>query len=1216
MSPKSEPTNNSASSATTTAPAPKRRRISKACLQCRTRKIKCNGKEPACANCIETNQECTYTESRRRGLPPGYVMHLETYIKSFELIMGVIVESFPDAQNILDQAFNHVKSNDPATKITQSRCDHYQSLWKSTPYHEKFTSLASEIAEVLSNSNPSSSKSQIDVSSLQNKRRPEASTDGSKSTSSTQQGVTKTSAQNTLPFNSKEHQGDVSLCALNQYFGPSSVFGPYHETLSYIIYHRMGKPVKTYQWIRSIPSVQKMELIEYYFFFVHSWLPIVNRKEILQLVQRSEGDLESIEREKLVLLASVFTISLQMIRHQSDSTANPFPNNYNTNTDFFSSSTPIKTDNNISGKNDATLNSNNSDTTPPNSRENQSSSSFPKKNYPSYSVQYLEILAEVVSPFGQSENITKSHIFVIQAYIIYSLVLIASGLLADAWTMIGLATRHAYTCGFHSFSSSTSTDWTKRVWYACCIVDTLIASVVGRIPHVSASDFNVEPLDTSTAWEEWEVKQAQQPIKMESLINTQFHIYGPHDAQWLSRPGKVITIYNSLFNLIELLNSFLHSYNDPSQNNLSASSDSSANASSLSNLHSIFGQAENADYSFNPSSDSRIQSITRKNLGTRMHMWSRKNMAILTQHSGDDGTSDDGNSLGFSDNCMAPHVANIHLTYAAITGLMARTDIINSIDNYSSSFLFGQPPATNLVPILSSPQLIPVHAYRLLNKYSEWYGVNASTPFYGYFSCVSLEMAWEQLKTAVSSIPNTITNFESFINFGSLNVDVSALLDGNLGEDATNRNSRNNPLNIPYVQNELTTVARLLKTTQEYYQAWNDGFVTETSFVLKKKQKFIRLYKRVLIHFHNTLNNSINQANIDQLSATLNTNLTKNDENQKTNDNNLPINVNNFNHTFNNNNNHDNNFNNSNSVNHGTNNMLQYISMLNTIAKNSHVSRPKPVNTSSPYNPYDGNAFATNFDMNNINDNATSNNSMRSNNNNNNFNKSSDQSNFNEGNNSSFDSPFTPAFSGDASRALSLMLQRLEEESQPNNNNNNPNAMFNMKQRHNSLSKPFNNQSNQKLPQNNFNSLYNSHNNGGNNSNSSRNNNNQDSNSSFLLNFQNMYNLPFLNKKISDFIANNNLNNNGNNNNTDNNNGSQFDFNTFSQLQQQLQASASTSDINELLTGNSSLGDTNLGKTGINNNDDTAHLAQESVLDEANEIPEFLQNLGVMADQL
>lgn len=55
-------------SATATAAAARPTRSSLACLPCRSRHIKCDGKRPQCSRCLEAGKECHYAKSRRGGL--------------------------------------------------------------------------------------------------------------------------------------------------------------------------------------------------------------------------------------------------------------------------------------------------------------------------------------------------------------------------------------------------------------------------------------------------------------------------------------------------------------------------------------------------------------------------------------------------------------------------------------------------------------------------------------------------------------------------------------------------------------------------------------------------------------------------------------------------------------------------------------------------------------------------------------------------------------------------------------------------------------------------------------------------------------------------------------------------------------------------------------------------------------------------------------------
>src|ERR1700761_6739566 len=56
----------------------RRKRVSRACDRCRSKKDKCDGLRPSCSTCLATGQTCSYDpNARKRGLPEGYVRGLE-----------------------------------------------------------------------------------------------------------------------------------------------------------------------------------------------------------------------------------------------------------------------------------------------------------------------------------------------------------------------------------------------------------------------------------------------------------------------------------------------------------------------------------------------------------------------------------------------------------------------------------------------------------------------------------------------------------------------------------------------------------------------------------------------------------------------------------------------------------------------------------------------------------------------------------------------------------------------------------------------------------------------------------------------------------------------------------------------------------------------------------------------------------------------------------
>lgn len=75
-------------------PKRKRLRVSQACDQCRKRKERCDGGQPACVSCDKTGRQCSYNPVRKRGLPTGYV-------RSIEVLLGALIRSSDDADILL-----------------------------------------------------------------------------------------------------------------------------------------------------------------------------------------------------------------------------------------------------------------------------------------------------------------------------------------------------------------------------------------------------------------------------------------------------------------------------------------------------------------------------------------------------------------------------------------------------------------------------------------------------------------------------------------------------------------------------------------------------------------------------------------------------------------------------------------------------------------------------------------------------------------------------------------------------------------------------------------------------------------------------------------------------------------------------------------------------------------------------------------------------------
>ncbi|CEJ00562.1 hypothetical protein RMCBS344292_14615 [Rhizopus microsporus] len=62
----------------------KRVRTTRACVYCRKKKIRCDGRYPTCSNCLQLQLNCEYAESKKRGPRKGYVQTLEERLTEME----------------------------------------------------------------------------------------------------------------------------------------------------------------------------------------------------------------------------------------------------------------------------------------------------------------------------------------------------------------------------------------------------------------------------------------------------------------------------------------------------------------------------------------------------------------------------------------------------------------------------------------------------------------------------------------------------------------------------------------------------------------------------------------------------------------------------------------------------------------------------------------------------------------------------------------------------------------------------------------------------------------------------------------------------------------------------------------------------------------------------------------------------------------------------
>ncbi|OJI80927.1 hypothetical protein ASPTUDRAFT_192866 [Aspergillus tubingensis CBS 134.48] len=199
----------------------KRQRIARACDQCRRRKSKCDGDQPVCAICHSAGRTCTYENiSRHRGLQSGYV-------RSLEVALGLFLERFPRNEDVLRRFLRdpQCKTQLPASELAE---------------RGRQSRLARYVYRVLNPDSQDESSSELDDSAETASRACDIDEGGGEQ----REGI----AQERTPGR-----------------------------------HGISEAVSVEYLNQPIPS-NADQLLQFYFTHIHSWLPIVERRDVLRVL--------------------------------------------------------------------------------------------------------------------------------------------------------------------------------------------------------------------------------------------------------------------------------------------------------------------------------------------------------------------------------------------------------------------------------------------------------------------------------------------------------------------------------------------------------------------------------------------------------------------------------------------------------------------------------------------------------------------------------------------------------------------------------------------------------------------------------------------------------------------------------------------------------------------------------------------------------------------
>ncbi|KAK6464687.1 fungal-specific transcription factor domain-containing protein [Scheffersomyces coipomensis] len=490
-------------------PAIKKRRIKQACDFCRSKKAKCDGQTPACSTCVSNHETCTYTQSsKRRGLPTGYTHDLEKKVILFQGLITSLITDLPEVGKVIEtKLINTLTESMESVKFIEN-INNLQVLWDSHTISSLLDQFIIENNSVVHDAKRSTS-GLMSLSNMQQSISQVSET----GTIEVQQPLTRMVHNSHLfPGSNGERVEDYNLIndpafflnddifqfisdelegnsenwepvalqyhglssiisgfttkAISQYnnrllidqknpFRVGSIFNVSSSAINASISNTIKLPMEIFQFPESLRSI-----VDCYFQIYHPWLPMLDRISIIRQIHHLQSFHGTADKSKLQasdcnLIALVWAILALGKLSSSSSASNTINNNKLT----------------ASYAKNAIMALENSFTTT------------------IETIQAMVLLGLYYYQLGQWD---------------YSWVLISSG--SRMAIDVRLMTPASETGDSKKSSKPTSTldkINRERTWASVYIINTMLASRMGRSPVVRSMDWPV-PQINSDGWEEWE----------------------------------------------------------------------------------------------------------------------------------------------------------------------------------------------------------------------------------------------------------------------------------------------------------------------------------------------------------------------------------------------------------------------------------------------------------------------------------------------------------------------------------------------------------------------------------------------------------------------------------------------------------------------------------------------------------------------------------------
>ena len=445
-----------------------RKRVSQACDICRSRKDRCDGERPACSTCIHNDRVCSYNANvKKRGLPEGYV-------RGMEKLWGLAVKEVEDVEEDVLTALGDEEQQRSIWKDENS--DNLVDIWRKS---QIFTGLERLLSSMTVDSSETIKRKRVG-SITKTSKKPGNKDVETAVTPHSEEEVKMDDMMDGI-LNTNQSATTISLMDNR----PGSILAPAKTTSSTQSVHP-----PTSLSVPELPS-ETWHLLDVYFSYTHSWLPIVEKHDLLRISYQYSDRRQSTSNKGTgdhALLWAV--IAYAKFQHRA---INNIPRALGQVGDMV------------------------------------------------WTAERMYAQARALIP-NEETPLDLGHV---QALLILTLANLGMDNIERSWSLIGQAVRAVLVIHTKQKRSADQSlqpkSRNKHVFLGCFVLDTLVSARIGQKPHMRSVDIDSVGLLEEDGLEEWD--------PWTDCLNVRKSIIGNARV-----PAAILSTFNNLVKILQVLN--------------------------------------------------------------------------------------------------------------------------------------------------------------------------------------------------------------------------------------------------------------------------------------------------------------------------------------------------------------------------------------------------------------------------------------------------------------------------------------------------------------------------------------------------------------------------------------------------------------------------------------------------------------------------------------